>query len=459
MFSQNTYVERRKQLGKSLGKGLILLLGNSDSSMNFKDNLYHFRQDSTFLYYVGIDQPNLACVIDVEKGTTTLFGNKASMDAIIWTGAITSLDSLAEKSGITSVLPLSSLESIVKANASQAVHYLPPYRPEQKIQLAALLGISIEETPVKASVGLIKAVVQQRSIKSAEELLQIEEAVNTSGQMHLEAIRLGQPGITETYIAGIIQGIAVSGGGDLSFPSIVTQNGQYLHNHASMNALEDGKLLLVDAGAENHMHYAGDITRTSPVGKKFSALQREMYQIVLDAQLAAIAALKPGITYKEVHTIAATHLVSGLIAQGVMKGDAAEAVANDAHTLFFQCGLGHMMGLDVHDMENLGEQYVGYTDEMKKGTAFGWKSLRLGKALEPGFVITVEPGLYFIPELMDAWKSEGKLEQFINYDAAFKLKDFGGIRIEDDFLITESGSRLLGKPIPKKIEEIEDLKQ
>ncbi|RAI97584.1 Xaa-Pro aminopeptidase [Chitinophaga skermanii] len=460
MFNKDTYVQRRQQLIADVKEGLIVLVGNEPSSMNYKDNEYHFRQDSSFLYFTGLQSPSLVLVIDTAANKTTLFGDNPSIDYIIWTGAVSSVEERAAKAGIEHVQPLSALQHVLSTaqQQKQTIHYLPPYRMDTTVYIAELLGIPYQSVKEKASLPLIKAIIKQRAVKSAEELVQIEEAVNTTAAMHAKAIQLGAPGVTEMYIAGIINGIAVSGGGNLSFPSIVTQNGQYLHNHASNAPLQAGKLLLCDAGAENRMCYAGDLTRTSPVDKTFTTKQKEIYQIVLDAQLAAIAALKPGTLFRDVHTIAAEKLVEGLIQIGLCKGDPKEAVKNDVHTLFFQCGLGHMMGLDVHDMENLGEQNVGYTDQLIKGTTFGWKSLRLGRALEEGFVVTIEPGLYFVPELMDNWYAEKKNEAFINYDKVFAYKDFGGIRIEDDFVITQNGSRLLGNPLPKTIAEIEAMK-
>jgi Xaa-Pro aminopeptidase len=265
-------------------------------------------------------------------------------------------------------------------------------------------------------------------------------------------------GMTEAQLAGGLQGIAIAAGGNLSFPTILTVNGQVLHNHYGQTVMKDGRIVICDSGAENALHYAGDMTRTFPVGRRFTAQQREMYDIVLGAQEAAIAALRPGVLYRDVHALAAEKLMEGLKQAGVAKGDPREAVAAGAHTLVFQCGLGHMMGLDVHDMEDLGEEYVGYTETMKKSREFGWKSLRLARALEPGFVVTIEPGLYFIPELMDQFRAEKRFLDFIDYDKLDTFRSFGGIRIEDDLLITDSGSRILGKPLVKKVEEVEALR-
>ena len=301
--------------------------------------------------------------------------------------------------------------------------------------------------------------VAQRSVKSAEEVEQIEEAVNITSAMHLAAIRGARDGITEAQLAGVLHGIAISAGDNLSFPTILTVHGQVLHNHYSNTVMKNGQIAICDSGAENRMHYAGDMTRTFPVGKKFTTLQRELYDVVLGAQEAAIAALRPGVLFRDVHALASQKLVEGLVAAGVMKGDPGEAVAAGAHTMVFQCGLGHMMGLDVHDMEDLGEEYVGNTEELKKSKDFGWKSLRLARTLEPGFVVTIEPGLYFIPELMDRWGAEKKYEAFINYDTLETLRHFGGIRIEEDLLITAEGSRVLGKPLAKTAAAVEELRR
>jgi Xaa-Pro aminopeptidase len=366
----------------------------------------------------------------------------------------------AAQVGITDVRPPAALAGVLSAARSSGlpIHFLPPYRPENIQKLGELLGLSLAAVKEQASVPFIKAVVAQRSIKSEEEADQIEEAVNITAAMHLAAIKGARDGITEAQLAGELPGIAIAAGGQLSFPTILTVNGQVLHNHYGNTVMQAGQMALCDAGAENRMHYAGDMTRTFPVGRRFTGIQKEMYEIVLNAQEAAVAALRPGILFRDVHFLAAEKLVEGLKDVGVFKGDVKEAVAAGAHTMVFQCGLGHMMGLDVHDMEDLGEPYVGYTEDLKKSTEFGLKSLRLGRALEPGFVVTIEPGLYFIPELMDLRRSEKKFLEFINYDKLEAFRSFGGIRIEEDLIITDTGSRLLGKPLAKQAEAIEALR-
>ena len=460
LFDKTTYQSRRQRLKTQLGKGLILLLGNEESSMNYRDNLYPFRQDSSFLYFFGLDKAGLAGVIDIDNDKELIYGRDLTMDEIVWMGPQPSLAEQAAGVGITHTVPVTSLAAdLTSAQASgRTIHFLPPYRPENLLKISGMLGMAPGAVGHRASVPLIKAIVEQRSSKTDEEVVQIEEAVNITAAMHLAAITGARDGITEYQLAGSLQGIAIAGGGNLAFPTILTVNGQVLHNHYGPTVMREGRIAICDSGAENAMHYAGDMTRTFPVGRKFTPVQREMYDIVLGAQEAAIQALKPGVLFRDVHALAAQKLMEGLRAAGVAKGNPAEAVAAGAHTIVFQCGLGHMMGLDVHDMEDLGEEYVGYTDTMKKSREFGWKSLRLARALEPGFVVTIEPGLYFIPELMDQYKAEKKYMDFINYDKLEAFRSFGGIRIEEDLLITDAGSRLLGKPLAKTADAIEALR-
>jgi Xaa-Pro aminopeptidase len=457
MFSTETYIQRRRILKQKLGSGVLLFLGNDESGMNYRDNVYPFRQDSTFLYYFGLDVTGLTAVIDIDNDQEIIFGDELTIDDIVWTGPKEPLAEKAAKGGISQVKPSAAIGEYLKSKSAQ-VHFLPPYRGEHYLKLQEWLGINPAAAPEKVSVPFIKAVVAMRSYKSEEEIAEIEKAVNTSVDMHLEFMRITQPGLTEKQVAGQLQSIAIGQGGDISYPIILTVNGEILHTHTRDLAMLDGQLSLCDAGAETALRYCGDLTRTIPTGKRFTTLQKEMYEIVLNAEESAIAAAKPGVLFKDLHTLASTKLLEGLKSVGIIKGDPAEAVAHDVHTLFFQCGLGHMMGMDVHDMENLGEQYVGYTDDLKKGTTFGWKSLRLGRALEPGFVVTVEPGLYFIPTLIDRWKAENKLAQFIDYNKLESFRDFTGIRIEDDIVITENGHRILGKHLPKSVAEIEALR-
>lgn len=461
MFSREVYIARRQELKNKVKKGLLLFPGNGHSGMNYRDNWYPFRQDSSFLYYTGINEvPDIYFVIDLENDREILFGDDPTPEEMVWTGAVDPMAVFAERSGIAEVRPAKDLFSFLKKarQKNRAVHYLPPYRAQTSLQLSAMLGIPVGELEKNASVSFIKAVVKQRSIKSLEEIEELHKAVNITASMHAHAIKSTVPGKTEKEIAGELQAIAIGAGGNIAFPVILTKNGQYLHNHPTGSVIEEGDIVLCDSGAETAMMYSGDMTRTFPAGRSFSPLQREVYNIVLAAHNTAIEALKPGVFFKDVHLLACTKLTQGLKELGLMKGDVEEAVASGAHTLFFQCGLGHMMGMDVHDMENLGEQFVGYTDDLQKSTEFGLKSLRLGKALEPGFVLTVEPGIYFNPFLIDSWKLRKKHMDFVNYHEVEKFKDFGGIRVEEDFLITDSGSQLLGDPLAKTPEAIEELK-
>lgn len=456
MFKTETYKNRRARLKKDIGEGIVLLLGNEESPMNYMDNTYPFRQDSSFLYFFGLDYPGLFGYIDVDSGKEILFGDDLTMDDIIWMGTKPSLLERSKPVGINTVLPLICLKDYLD-NAiknDRKIHFLPPYRAENKIMLWKLTGTPPGKTHEKASVDLVKAVVNQRIYKSPEEIDEIEKAVNITADMHLAAMQMAKPGMTEAQIAARVHEIALSGGGDISFPIIATTHGETLHNHYHGNWLESGQLFLLDAGAETSMHYAGDMSSTFPVDKTFTSRQKEIYQVALDAHLVAVNMLKPGVNFKEVHLSACRTIASGMKELGFMKGDIEEAVEKGAHALFFPCGTGHMMGLDVHDMEDLGEVYVGY-DGQPKSTQFGLKSLRLGRSLEPGFVLTIEPGIYFIPELIGQWKTEGKFKEFINYEKVEQYTDFGGCRNEEDFVITESGARCLGKPLPKTIDEVE----
>ncbi len=460
MFSKETYTQRRERLRKEVGGGIIFIPGNNEVGMNYKANPYNFRQDSNFLYFFGLDQPGLAGVIDIDENKDIIFGDELTMEDIVWTGPMPTIAEQAVKVGVSKTQPFNRLKNFFKKALDQkrAVHFTPPYRHDSMIQLYEWLDIPIGKLQEKASVSLIKAIVAQRSHKSAEEVAEMEKAVNITGAMHVAVMKAAAAGKRESELAGIAQGIATGMGGDIAYGIILTVNGQTLHNHSHGNILQSGRLLLGDHGAETATHYAGDLTRTCPVDKKFTSRQKDIYNIVLGAELSAIASLEPGLTYMEVHLAAARQMAEGLKSLGLMKGDIAEAVEKGAHALFFPHGLGHMLGLDVHDMEGLGEDYVGYNEEVKRSKLFGTAYLRLGRALEPGFALTVEPGLYFIPELIDQWKAEGLHTDFINYDKLDDWRNFGGIRIEDNVLITESGHHVLGKPVPKTVEEVEALR-
>jgi Xaa-Pro aminopeptidase len=457
MFDAKIYAARRKALRRALGSGIALFLGNDDSPMNYAANGYHFRQDSSFLYFFGLDSPGLAATVDVEEGRDILFGDDIDIEDIIWMGFLPTIKERAADVGVKETRPAKALAAYLQDAAAKGrtIHILPPYRAEHRLKLQDLLGIPPAEGKARASLALIKAVVAQRSVKSEEEVGEIEAALKTTYKMYETAMRMAQPGVYEHAIAGRIDGIAMADGGATAFPTILTMNGQILHNHGHANKLAKGRLLVVDSGAESALHYAADITRTIPVGGKFTARQKDVYEIVLAANTAAIKFAKPGLPYKEVHLLAARIVTDGLKDLGLMKGDPAEAVTKGAHALFFPHGLGHMMGLDVHDMENLGENHVGYEAEGDRSRQFGLAYLRMAKPLEPGHVMTVEPGIYFIPALIDKWKAEKTNLDFVAFDKLEKYRDFGGVRIEDDILITRDGVRVLGKPIPKTAAEVE----
>ena len=455
MFDKSIYHQRRQALLKQMGGGRILLMGNHDVAYNYKGNTYaHSRQDSTFLYYFGLQHPGLAALLDADTGEITLFGDDMTLEDVVWMGPHPTLAEMAEEVGVSRTAPFGQLAGKL---AGGGVHFLPPYRYRNMFLLQQWLGIAPEEQGAKASVPLIKAVVKQRSHKGPEEVAEMEKALVVTAEMHLAVMRGARPGVMEEKLAGKVEGIAASHGGYLAYPVILSIKGHILHNHDHSNALKTGDMLLGDFGAETAMRYAGDITRTFPVGGVFSQQQKDIYQIVLNAEMSAIEACRPGVRYRDVHLQAARNMAEGLKQLGLMKGDLDEAVAQGAHALFFPHGLGHMIGLDVHDMEDLGEQYVGYSDAVQRSKQFGTAYLRLARELEPGFVFTVEPGIYFIPELIDQWRSEKKFESFIDYGTVEAYRNFGGVRIEDNVLITENGHRVLGPPIPKRMEELEGL--
>jgi len=458
MFSSETYIQRRNELKKIMKKGILFFPGAVDTPMNYRANTYKFRQDSTFLYYFGIDAPDLAAVIDVENDREIIFGDDRDIDDIVWMGPEKSISEKASEVGVTETKSMSELADALASHtmASEIVHYLPQHQAQIMIEFDRWLNIQPSEVGNKSSKDFIRAVVKQRSIKSDEEVAEIEKALDTSYLMNTLAMRATSSETLEREIFGAVEGLALGMGNGISFPVIFSVNGETLHNHHHENIMKDGDLALLDSGAESLLHYASDITRTFPVSGKFSQRQKDIYNIVLDSQLKAIELIKPGVNYKEIHLETAKVIASGLKELGLMKGNIDDAVAQGAHALFYPHGLGHMLGLDVHDMEGLGEGFVGYDENTQRSDQFGLAYLRLAKELHPGFVITVEPGIYFIPQLYKNWKAENKLTEFINYDKVGEYMDFGGIRIEDDVLVTETGNRVLGKsPIPKTVEEVE----
>ncbi|HSG68688.1 MAG TPA: aminopeptidase P family protein [Bacteroidales bacterium] len=457
MFQSHVYTARRKQLREKLSGGVVLLPGNDEAAMNYPANTYHFRQDSDFLYFFGHDHDGHSGIIDVDEGKDILVGDDLTMDDIIWMGDQPKMKEKAAQCGTDNVLSRSKLgEYLLEAlSKGRRLHLLPPYRGDHWLKLEKILGKSHGEIKEYVSEELIKAVVSLREIKDAGEIAELEKAIDVAYIMHTTSMKMAMPGVLEQEIAGAMEGIALSNGGPVSFPVILSQDGQILHNHYHGNILKEGRMMVTDTGCESALHYASDITRTVPVGGKFNSRQKDIYEIVLKANMDTIAAIKPGVYYKEIHLLAARTIAQGLKDLGIMKGDVGEAVSQGAHALFFPHGLGHALGLDVHDMEGLGENYVGYDESVQRSKQFGLAFLRFGKKLKPGYVMTDEPGCYFIPALIDLWRSEGKFTEFINYDVVETYKDFGGVRIEDDILVTADGHKVLGKPIPKTVADIE----
>ena len=458
LFSKNTYVERRARLHQLVGHGLIVLMGNNETPMNYPSNTYKFRQDSSFLYFFGQHRDGLVGVIDADSGAETLLGDEIDIDDIVWYGEVTSVVQMAEECGVAHTAPMAALTEMVAQaqKAGRKVHFLPPYRHETMIRLHDLLGIHPSQQRDAASQELIQAVIQLRLVKSAEEIEELERAAAIGYEMHTTAMRLCRPGVTEAYIGGVLDGIAASHGSMVSFQSIVSMHGEILHGYPSARPLEAGRLLLCDAGAETREHYCSDHTRTTPISGTFTQRQKDIYNIVVDCHDLALTHARPGVRWWDVHYDVCRLMTNRLKDLGLMKGDTEAAVQAGAHALFLPHGLGHAMGMDVHDMEGLGQTFVGYDEETRPSTQFGTASLRFARRLEEGHVVTDEPGIYFIPALIDLWRKEGTNAEFLCFDEIEKYKDFGGIRIEDDVLITKDGCRFLGeKRIPYHVDEVE----
>ena len=459
MFKPAIYAQRRQALTSRIGSGLILFLGNNDAPMNYAGNTYAFRQDGSFLYYVGLDEAGLAAVIDVDAGTETLYGTELTTDDVVWTGPQPSLADKAAASALDGAASMDALHAVLQEAVlkGRRIHFLPQYRHDLMLMLERMLGIHSSQINRYVSRELVAAVVAQRSVKADEEIAEIEAALDITHEMHTTAMRIARPGVVEREVAGTLQGIALKRGSGVAFPVIFSRHGETLHNHYYGNTLQKGDIAICDTGASAVSGYAADITRTIPIGGKFSDRQRDIYELVLKAEMEGIAACKPGVKFREVHLLAARILLEGMKALGFIRGRVEDALEVGAQGLFFPHGLGHMMGIDVHDMEGLGENNVGYDDTTDRSEQFGLSALRMAKALQPGYVMTVEPGIYFIPQLIDIWKQENRHGEFIVYERFEEYKGFGGIRIEDDVLVTGDGHRVLGKPIPKTVDEVEAL--
>ncbi len=459
MFNASIYKERRRRLKEKFSEGVLFFPGNHEIPMNYTGNTYDFRQDSSFLYYFGIDRPGLAGVIDIDKDEEIIYGDERGIEDIIWMGEQKSLKDMCNDVGILISKPFERLTTDMRklSGKSVKIHYLPQYHELNKREIAYLLELKYQEVDSNVSLELISRVAGQRSLKSLEEIDEMEYALNNiTYEMHVTAMKMAVEGAYEYQISGAVKGIVMQHDCMIAYPVICSVHGEILHNHNYNNKLEKGQWLLIDAGAESPLHYATDITRTFPVDGVFTDMQKDLYTIVLDAQLDAIRSVQPGVSYRIVHREASLVIARGLKQLGLMKGDVEDAVTEGAHALFFPHGLGHLMGLDVHDMENLGEDNVGYDEKNRRGRQFGLASLRFGKVLQPGHVVTAEPGIYFIPALIEQWRADKKFTDFIDYNVVDKYMKAGGVRIEDNILVTDKGNRVLGKPIPKTIMEIED---
>ena len=461
MFDKATYVNRRAKLKELVKSGIIILFGNNESPCNFPANGYYpFRQDSSFLYYFGLNRDGLVGVIDIDNDIETLVGNDIDIEDIVWYGSVNSVHDMAESVGVKNTAPMKSLKTICNDAMRQKrrIHFLPPYRHDIKIQIFDLLGVHPVQQKEAASMDLIKAIVKMRSTKEAQEIEELERASVIGYKMHTTAMRITKPGLTEKFVAGQVDGTANSYGAMVSFPTIFSQHGEIMHGSPSMAELESGRLVLCDCGGETINNYCSDNTRTFPVNGKFTQRQLEIYSIVEACHDHALDVAKPGVKYMDVHFAVCRLMTERLKELGLMKGDTDEAVAAGAHAMFLPHGLGHMMGMDVHDMESLDQINVGFDEETRpRLDQFGTNCLRMGRRLEEGFVVTDEPGIYFIPALIDDWKASGHCAEFLNFDKIEAYKDFGGIRIEDDILITKDGCRFLGEhriPYhPKDVEE------
>ena len=461
MFSKETYINRRAELKKLVGNGIVILFGNNESPCNYPANAYYpFRQDSSFLYYFGQKRDGLVGVIDVDNDCEMLIGNDIDIEDIVWYGSVDCVADLAAQVGVSKSAPMKELKAICDkaSELGRKIHFLPPYRFDTKIQIFDLLGIHPDRQKAAASMELIKAVVKMRSTKTTEEIEELERAAEIGYKMHTTAMKLTRPGVTEKFIGGQVDGIANSYGAMVSFATIFSQHGEIMHGNPSMAELEAGRLVLCDAGAETINHYCSDNTRTYPVNGRFTQRKLDIYSIVEECHDYVLDVAKPGVKYMDVHFAVCRLMTERLKALGLMKGDTEEAVRAGDHAMFLPHGLGHMMGMDVHDMEGLDQINVGFDEETRPNLEqFGTNCLRMGRRLEEGFVVTDEPGIYFIPALIDEWKASGHCKEFINFDLLETYKDFGGIRIEDDVLITKDGCRFIGKnriPYhPKDVEE------
>lgn len=459
MFDKNIYISRREKLKELVGNGLILIMGNSELPMSYPDNAYNFIQDSSFLYYFGLNSPDLVGVIDIDNNKDYIFGKEFTIDDIIWMGQQQTFKERAAEVGIENFVELEELEKTLKnaKDKGQFIHFTNQYRLENSLKISKLLDLNLDDVNRKFSKKLVTEIIKMRELKKDYEVLELEKATNATREMHLTAMKNVKPEMKGYELVALLEAAAKKHNATTSFHTICTTNGQILHNHFHGNTLKEGDIVLLDCGARLENGYCGDMTTVFPVSGKFDSRQKDIYSLLIEMFNRAEECTKPKVTNSYVHLEVCKTLAKGLVERGIMEGDVEEIVSAGAHALFFPHGLGHMIGLDVHDMENFGEDNVGYDDTTKRATQFGLKSLRMGKELKPGHVLTIEPGIYFIPELIERWERENKFKEYINYEEVKKYLDFGGMRYEGDFLITENGNRRLGDKMPKYDYEVEDI--
>lgn len=459
MFADSVYIARRRALREKLRSGVVVLPGGVDSPINFAHNVHPFRQDATFSYFFGVNRPGLAAVIDIDSGDEAVFGNEVGLDDEIWLGKTVTLAHQCAAAGCATVESYGRLHDVIgeAVRLERNVHFLPPYRAEVTVELSRLLNCRPDDVAARASLDLIHAVISLREIKSDLEIAEIESALSIADEMHCTAMRYARPGVLEREVVAEMRRVLERHGAQEAYQPIFTKRGEILHNFNYHLRLERGDLVVNDSGATSALGYASDVTRTLPVSGRFSQRQRELYELLLRVQLAAIEAVRPGIPFVEVHQLAALHLVEGMMDFGFFKGDPRDIVSSGAYAICFQHGLGHQLGLDVHDMEAFGEDHVGYDEQVSRSPLFGMSSLRMGRRLKSGMVMTVEPGIYFIPALIRHWSDERRHERFIDYARFNEYLDFGGMRIEDEVLVTQSGARVMGPGTPKTVEEVERL--
>lgn len=454
MFDKEIYVERRKKLKENFKDGIILIPGNNYSPLDCKDNCYPFLQDATFRYYFGLSHPGLVGIIDIDNDKEIIFGNDYTISDIVWMGKQKYLKELVFEVGIKSFIEIEELKSYLVKRKN--IRFTNQYREDIKNFISSLIDINPFNFDDYTSFELVNAIIAQRNIKSDVEIKEIEKAVNITKEMHLAAIKNVRIGMKEFELVAEVEHATKKNNAYFSFQTILTKNGQILHNHYYGNTLKSGDLVLLDCGAINENGYCGDMTTTFPVSGKFSERQKLIHNIVRDMFDKAVDISKVGVFYRDVHLEVCKVMAENFKKIGLLKGNVEELVSKGAHALFMPHGLGHMLGMTVHDMENFGEINVGYDEEIQKSKQFGLSSLRLGRRLQIGYVFTIEPGIYFIPDLFEKWKKEKLYEEFLNYEEIEKYMDFGGIRMERDILITENGAKILGESFPRTADEIEE---